>query len=542
MNHQDLGGGDLQDEVYAAKFLAATSYVDAKRIGITGGSYGGYMTLMAIGKTPDVWAAGVEQYGIVDWFTMLQHEDPRLQEYEKSLLGDPVKDRTVYENASPIKYLRNATAPLLVLQGENDIRVPKEEAEQVVSILKGANKTVDVHIYPAEGHGFAKRENQIDAIKRTVDWFDRYLKGNAASAPAAAQASDATWHFVVGGDSRNCGDVIMPAIAAAAKTNGAKFYWHLGDYRAIYKFDEDMVQAGLMAGKPLLIQNYLKGAFKDAIDNQIKPFGGDQSVPVFVGIGNHETIWPMSRERFKKAFADYLDTPAIREQRLRDDPKDTAFRTYYHVVMDGIDFITLDNGSCDMFDDAQMTWLRNVLAHDAADASVRTIIAGMHAALPDSRSCGHSMGNYPAQQITGREVYKLLLALRDKNHKQVYVLSSHSHFVMDNVYDSEYWRANGGVLPGWIVGTSGAIRYRLPETATPGPNTRTDVYGYLWATVHADGAITFEFRELTPKDIPQKVKDTYSQNFVETFCFAANRDIGPQDGFCPKMSECKPDD
>jgi dipeptidyl aminopeptidase/acylaminoacyl peptidase len=176
MNYQDLGGGDLQDEVYAAKFLAATGYVDAKRIGITGGSYGGYMTLMAIGKTPDVWAAAVEQYGIVDWYTMLQHEDPRLQEYEKSLLGDPVKDRTVYENASPIKFLRNATAPLLVLQGENDIRVPKEEAEQVVSILKTANKTVDAHFYPAEGHGFAKRENQIDAIKRTIDWFDRYLK------------------------------------------------------------------------------------------------------------------------------------------------------------------------------------------------------------------------------------------------------------------------------------------------------------------------------------------------------------------------------
>ena len=178
LNYQDLGGGDLQDEVYAAKFLAATGYVDAKRIGITGGSYGGYMTLMAIGKTPDVWAAAVEQYGIVDWYTMLQHEDPRLQEYEKSLLGDPVKDRTVYENASPIKFLRNATAPLLVLQGENDIRVPKEEAEQVVAILKAANKTVDAHIYPAEGHGFAKRENQIDAIKRTIEWFNRYLKAN----------------------------------------------------------------------------------------------------------------------------------------------------------------------------------------------------------------------------------------------------------------------------------------------------------------------------------------------------------------------------
>jgi len=175
-NFKDLGGGDLQDEVYAAKFLAATGFIDPKKIGITGGSYGGYMTLMAIGKTPDVWAAAVELFGIVDWLTMLQHEDPRLQEYEKSLLGDPVKDRAVYEAASPIRYLAGAKAPLLVLQGDNDIRVPKEEAEQVVTTLKNAGKTVDAHYYPNEGHGFAKRENQIDAIKRTIEWFDRYLK------------------------------------------------------------------------------------------------------------------------------------------------------------------------------------------------------------------------------------------------------------------------------------------------------------------------------------------------------------------------------
>ena len=180
-NHQDLGGGDLQDEVYATKFLLDTGYVDAKKIGITGGSYGGFMTLMAIGKTPDVWGAGVEMYGIIDWYTMLQHEDPSLQEYEKSLLGDPVKDKAVYEATSPIKYIRNEKAPLLILQGENDIRVPKEEAEQVYEILKKEGRTVDAHFYPAEGHGFAKRENQIDSIRRTVDWFDKYLKGAGAS-------------------------------------------------------------------------------------------------------------------------------------------------------------------------------------------------------------------------------------------------------------------------------------------------------------------------------------------------------------------------
>src|SRR5260370_3242 len=118
-NVKDVGGGELDDEVYGRKFLTATGVVDEKKIGITGGSYGGYMTLMAIGKKPELWAAAVEQFRIINWLTMLEHEDPFLQEDEKSLLGDPVKDREGYENASPIKFLRQAKAPLLVLQGEN---------------------------------------------------------------------------------------------------------------------------------------------------------------------------------------------------------------------------------------------------------------------------------------------------------------------------------------------------------------------------------------------------------------------------------------
>jgi dipeptidyl aminopeptidase/acylaminoacyl peptidase len=175
-NIKDLGGGDLQDEVYATKFLLATGYVDSKKIGITGGSYGGYMTLMAIGKVPDIWAAAVERYGVINWKTMATNADPLLQQYVKALLGDPEKDREIYENTSPLKYIRNEKAPLLVLQGENDIRVPKEESDQVVAILKQEGRTVDAHYYPQEGHGFAKRENQIDALKRMIDWFEKYMK------------------------------------------------------------------------------------------------------------------------------------------------------------------------------------------------------------------------------------------------------------------------------------------------------------------------------------------------------------------------------
>src|ERR1700722_5950722 len=176
-NIKDLGGADLKDEIAGVDFLKATGFIDPKRVGIWGGSYGGYMTLMAIGKTPGVWSAAVDEYGILNWLSMLQHEDPSLQEYEKVLLGDPVKDLAVYEASSPLKYIRNETAPLLVLQGDNDIRVPREEAEQAVGILKSEGRTVDAVYYPEEGHGFVKREHQRDELNRSVAWLQKYLQG-----------------------------------------------------------------------------------------------------------------------------------------------------------------------------------------------------------------------------------------------------------------------------------------------------------------------------------------------------------------------------
>lgn len=360
-----------------------------------------------------------------------------------------------------------------------------------------------------------------------------------ASARSATPPPEAPWQFAVAGDSRNCGDIVMPAIAEGASRDGASFYWHLGDWRAIYTFDEDMVQAATMAGGTLQVQSYLFTAFQDAIDNQLTPFK-KKRIPVYVGIGNHETIWPMTRKAFVNAFRGYLDMAAIRDQRAKDDPYtfQPPVQTYYHVVKDGIDFITLDNGSCDMFDPQQMNWLTVLLDRDASDAAIKTVVVGMHEALPESRSCGHSMSNYPRQRETGRRVYHLLLELRDKHQKQVYVLASHSHFVMDNVYDTAYWRANGGVLTGWIIGTSGAMRYELPDGVTPGPNTKTGVYGYLLGTVSPNGSIAFQFREVTLSDIPDDVITRYSKSFVENVCFKGNRDPGKQQSSCPPMSQC----
>ena len=178
-NFQDLGGGDLKDEMAGVEFLKATGYVDPKKIGITGGSYGGFMTLMAIGKEPETWGAAVELYGIINWSSMLKSSDPSLNEYLKALLGNPEENQEIYEADSPITYIRGEKAPLLVLQGDNDPRVPKEEAQQVVDILKKEGRVVDVHYYANEGHGFAKRENQIDSVRRATAWFDQYLRGMA---------------------------------------------------------------------------------------------------------------------------------------------------------------------------------------------------------------------------------------------------------------------------------------------------------------------------------------------------------------------------
>jgi dipeptidyl aminopeptidase/acylaminoacyl peptidase len=176
-NYQDLGGGDLKDELAAKQFLVDSGYVDSSRVGIAGGSYGGFMTLMAIGRAPNAFAAAVDLFGIIDWRTMWQHEDALLQAYQKSLLGSPDQNPKVYDATSPLTYINAVKAPLLVQQGENDIRVPPGQAKQVVEALKKKGNIVDSVFYPDEGHGFYKREHQQDSLQRMVDWFDKYLKG-----------------------------------------------------------------------------------------------------------------------------------------------------------------------------------------------------------------------------------------------------------------------------------------------------------------------------------------------------------------------------
>ena len=176
-NRFDMGGGDLDDVVEAAGFLESTGYVDRKRIAIMGGSYGGYMTMMGLTKRPEIWAAGVAIVPFVNWFTELEHEDPILREWDLATMGDPVANRALYEDRSPIFFIHNIRAPLLVLAGGNDPRCPKEESG---ADCRGAIRTrggvVEYKFYEEEGHSFSRLENSIDSFERTVAFLDKYMR------------------------------------------------------------------------------------------------------------------------------------------------------------------------------------------------------------------------------------------------------------------------------------------------------------------------------------------------------------------------------
>jgi hypothetical protein len=338
---------------------------------------------------------------------------------------------------------------------------------------------------------------------------------------AGALTAQTSWHFAVSGDSRNCGDIVMPAIAKAAQADNAEFYWHLGDFRAIYRFDQDYWETHLTSDpRALNIASYLDGAWRDFLDTQLAPFA---PMPVFLAVGNHELIPPKTREDLLVQFSDWLNAPAIREQRLRDNPRDYRVRTYYHWIKDGVDFITLDNASPDQFDAGQMGWVKNVVQRDESTPSVRAIVVGMHEALPQSISSNHSMDQSPQGEQTGQQVYQSLLRFKQTSQKPVYVLASHSHFYMEGVFNTEFWRTHGGVLPGWIIGTAGAERYPLPPHASDAKQAKTHVYGYLLATVSESkgNPIHFEFRELQESDVPSDVASHYTAGLVHD-CWVNN--------------------
>jgi hypothetical protein len=196
-------------------------------------------------------------------------------------------------------------------------------------------------------------------------------------------------------------------------------------------------------------------------------------------------------------------------------------KTYYHWIDRGVDFITLDNAGTDAFDTDQMTWFTAELKRAASNPAIRTIVVGMHAAFPDSTSAGHSMNDSQQEQASGRRAYKALVDFRSSKHKNVYVVASHSHFVMNNIYATAC-HGKDDVLPGWIVGSAGAVRYRLPSELGQSTVHQTDVYGYVLATVAPDGTVSFEFKPVEENAVPKSVRQEFGAAQVR-WCFAQNK-------------------
>ena len=173
------GREPLWDCVEAKKYLASLGYVDEKKIGIAGGSYGGYMVLAALAFKPEEFAVGVDLFGVSNWVRTLQSIPPYWESFRKSLykeIGDPSKDLENLRAVSPLFHADKIVKPLIVLQGANDPRVIKPESDEIVENIKKRNGVVEYVLFDNEGHGFTKKANEIRAYKAILDFLDRYLK------------------------------------------------------------------------------------------------------------------------------------------------------------------------------------------------------------------------------------------------------------------------------------------------------------------------------------------------------------------------------
>jgi dipeptidyl aminopeptidase/acylaminoacyl peptidase len=180
---QKHGREPLWDCVEAKKYLASLDYVDAARIGIIGGSYGGYMVLAALTFKPDEFAVGVDLFGISNWVRTLESIPPYWESFRKALykeIGDPQTDRERLQAISPLFHADQITRPLMVLQGANDPRVIKPESDEIVEAVKKKKGVVQYVVFPDEGHGFTKKANEIQADKAILDFLDQYLKKSNA--------------------------------------------------------------------------------------------------------------------------------------------------------------------------------------------------------------------------------------------------------------------------------------------------------------------------------------------------------------------------
>ena len=180
LDDQRHGEADLDDLVWAKRYLATLGYVDTSRVAVVGGSYGGYLTLAAVTFRPDAFAAGVDLFGISNWVRTLRSIPAWWESFRKALyseMGDPNgADSVRLYRISPLFHADQIRKPLLVLQGANDPRVLKVESDQIVEAVRHRGGVAEYVVFPDEGHGLIKKANNITAYRTALEFLDKYVK------------------------------------------------------------------------------------------------------------------------------------------------------------------------------------------------------------------------------------------------------------------------------------------------------------------------------------------------------------------------------
>ena len=173
--HRDWGGIDARDLRAVADWMAADPRIDPKRLAVYGGSYGGFATLLCVTTMPERWTCAVDVFGVANLVTMIENAQPNWRRFLKLWIGDLETDRAKLVERSPVNHMDKVRCPMLVVQGTNDPRVPKEESDQVVERLRASGVPVEYMVFDDEGHGFTKRANSDVAHKRIVDFLTEQL-------------------------------------------------------------------------------------------------------------------------------------------------------------------------------------------------------------------------------------------------------------------------------------------------------------------------------------------------------------------------------